>query len=86
MWYYNDEPYTETPEDYQGFVYEVEELDTGRKTSAKRTFGNLKLSQRLRRVREEFVRVLKVIGEIIMAQAKRLYHWLKAKVKKDSSE
>ena len=38
MWYYNDEPYTETPEDYQGFVYEVEELDTGRKYIGKKNF------------------------------------------------
>ena len=38
MWYYNDEPYTDTPEDYQGFVYEVEELDTGRKYIGKKNF------------------------------------------------
>ena len=38
MWYYNDEVFNETPEDYQGFVYEVVELDTGRRYIGKKNF------------------------------------------------
>ena len=31
MWYYNGEVFEETPEEYQGFVYEITEVDTGMK-------------------------------------------------------
>lgn len=38
MWHYNDEPFTETPEEYQGFVYEILEKDTGKKYIGKKFF------------------------------------------------
>ena len=38
MWYYNDKEFTETPEDYQGFVYQITELDTGKKYVGKKNF------------------------------------------------
>lgn len=55
MWYYNEEPFNETPEDYQGFVYEVVELDTGKRYIGKKNFWKPKIlpitKTRRRRVR-----------------------------------
>ena len=38
MWYYNNELYNTTPEDFQGFVYEITELDTNKKYIGKKNF------------------------------------------------
>ena len=38
MWYYNDKVFDNTPEEYQGFVYEITELDTGKKYIGKKNF------------------------------------------------
>lgn len=38
MWYYEDELYEDTPEEYQGFVYQITELDTGKKYIGKKFF------------------------------------------------
>lgn len=38
MWYYNDKVFDHTPEEYQGFVYEITELDTGKKYIGKKNF------------------------------------------------
>ena len=38
MWYYNNEPYETAPEEYQGFVYKITELDTGKKYIGKKFF------------------------------------------------
>ena len=55
MWYYNDEVFNETPEDYQGFVYEVVELDPGCRYIGKKNFWKPKTlpitKSRKRRVR-----------------------------------
>ena len=55
MWYYNDQTYEETPEEYQGFVYQITELDTGKKYIGKKNFWKPKIlpknSKRTRRVR-----------------------------------
>lgn len=55
MWYYNEEEYNETPEEYQGFVYEITELDTGKKYIGKKNFWRPKTlpitKSRKRRVR-----------------------------------
>lgn len=55
MWYYNDEVFNETPEDYQGFVYEIVELDTGYRYIGKKNFWRPKTlpktKSRKRRVR-----------------------------------
>lgn len=55
MWYYNNEPYDSTPEDYQGFVYLITELDTNRKYIGKKNFWKPKIlpvtKTRKRRVR-----------------------------------
>lgn len=37
-WTYNDEPFEATPEDYQGFVYKITELDSGKKYIGKKFF------------------------------------------------
>ena len=38
MWTYNDNEYDETPEEYQGFVYVITELDTNKKYIGKKFF------------------------------------------------
>ena len=38
MWTYNDNEYDETPEEYQGFVYIITELDTDKKYIGKKFF------------------------------------------------
>ena len=38
MWLYENKPFEETPEEYQGFVYEVTEIDTGKKYIGKKNF------------------------------------------------
>ena len=55
MWYYESKEYDETPEEYQGFVYVITELDTGKKYIGKKNFWRPKVlpknSKRNRRVR-----------------------------------
>ena len=55
MWLYNDKPFEHTPEEYQGFVYQITELDTGKKYIGKKFFWKPKISPinktRKRRVR-----------------------------------
>ena len=55
MWYYDEQPFDQTPEDYQGFVYEITELDSGKKYIGKKNFWRPKVlpknSKRSRRVR-----------------------------------
>ena len=55
MWYYNDEQYESTPEDYQGFVYLITEIDTDKKYIGKKNFWKPKTlpitKTRKRRVR-----------------------------------
>jgi|TARA_R110000803_G_scaffold162597_1_gene226241 hypothetical protein len=55
MWIYNDKQYVDTPEEYQGFVYLITELDTGKKYIGKKNFWRPKTlpknSKRNRRVR-----------------------------------
>ena len=43
MWYYNEEAFDETPEEYQGFVYMITELDTGKKYIGKKFFWKPKI-------------------------------------------
>lgn len=38
MWYYENKEFDETPEEYQGFVYRITELDTGKKYIGKKFF------------------------------------------------
>lgn len=55
MWYYKGKEYDETPEEYQGFVYLIAELDTNKKYIGKKNFWKPKVlpknSKRSRRVR-----------------------------------
>ena len=55
MWYYKNISFKETPEDYQGFVYEITELRTGKKYIGKKNFWKPKTlpknSKRKRRIR-----------------------------------
>jgi|TARA_R110000744_G_scaffold245906_1_gene362520 hypothetical protein len=43
MWYYNDGVFEETPEEYQGFVYMITELDTQKKYIGKKFFWKPKI-------------------------------------------
>lgn len=38
MWTYNNEPFETAPEEFQGFVYKITELDTGKKYIGKKFF------------------------------------------------
>jgi len=38
MWIYEDKPFMDTPDEYQGFVYCITELDTGKKYIGKKFF------------------------------------------------
>ena len=55
MWYYCNEPYDEAPEEYQGFVYLITEIDTDKKYIGKKFFWKPKIlpktKTRKRRVR-----------------------------------
>ena len=55
MWIYNDNILEETPEEYQGFVYMITELDTNKKYIGKKFFWKPKIlpitKSRKRRVR-----------------------------------
>ena len=42
MWIYDDKKFNETPEDYQGFVYQITELSTGKKYIGKKNFWSPK--------------------------------------------
>ena len=56
-WYYHDEPYVNTPDEYQGFVYVITELASGKKYLGKKNFWRPKVlpknSKRSRRVRSK---------------------------------
>jgi len=55
MWLYEGKEYNETPEEYQGFVYQITEIDTGKKYIGKKFFWKPKTlpitKTRKRRVR-----------------------------------
>ena len=55
MWYYNNELFETTPEEYQGFVYQITELHTNKKYIGKKNFWKPKVlpinKTRKRRVR-----------------------------------
>ena len=55
MWYYNGKEFSETPNDYTGFVYLITEVDTGKKYIGKKNFYRPKIlpknSKRTRRKR-----------------------------------
>jgi hypothetical protein len=55
MWYYEDKEFTETPEEYHGFVYMITELETGKKYIGKKFFWKPKIlpvtKTRKRRIR-----------------------------------
>ena len=38
MWYYEDKLYEDTPEEYQGFVYQITEIESGKKYIGKKFF------------------------------------------------
>lgn len=43
MWYFHNEPFDEAPEEYQGFVYQITELDTGKRYIGKKFFWRPKV-------------------------------------------
>ena len=55
MWLYEGKEYNETPEEYQGFVYQITDIDTGKKYIGKKFFWKPKTlpitKTRKRRVR-----------------------------------
>ena len=57
VWKYNDKEFNETPEEYQGFVYEIRELSTNKKYIGKKNFWRPKTlpknSRRPRRIKKK---------------------------------
>lgn len=55
MWYYKDKEFNDTPEEFQGFVYIITDINTGRKYIGKKNFWKPKIlpktKKRKRRVR-----------------------------------
>ena len=55
MWQYNQKEFTQTPEEYQGFVYKIRELSTNKKYIGKKNFWRPKTlpknSRRSRRIK-----------------------------------
>lgn len=55
MWYYNQKEFNETPEEFQGFVYIITNINNGRKYVGKKNFWKPKIlpktKKRKRRVR-----------------------------------
>ena len=55
MWYYKEKEFNETPEDFQGFVYMITDINTGKKYIGKKNFWKPKIlpktKTRKRRVR-----------------------------------
>ena len=43
MWYYKDKEFDTTPEEYQGFVYLITEIETGKKYIGKKFFWKPKI-------------------------------------------
>ena len=58
MWLYDGKEFTDTPEDYQGFVYVITELDTNKKYIGKKNFWRPKvLPKNSKRTRRQRTRV-----------------------------
>jgi len=58
MWLYDGKEFTDTPEDYQGFVYLITELDTNKKYIGKKNFWKPKvLPKNSKRTRRQRTRV-----------------------------
>ena len=43
MWYYNGKEFNETPDDYQGFVYKITNINTDKKYIGKKNFWKPKI-------------------------------------------
>ena len=81
MWIYNEQIYDETPDDYQGFVYVITELDTDKKYIGKRTSGGLKYYQKIVKELEGYEPKPNPTGETIMDQIRKFRFSLSPKGK-----
>ena len=74
MWYYEDFPFApddEWLEPYQGFVYQITEVDTGKKYIGKKFFGNPKSFLLLKQENAEKELVSSPTGRITMVRQNR---------------
>ena len=65
MWHYNNKLFETTPEEYQGFVYEITEIDTGKKYIGKKNFWKPKTLPITKHVRDAYEHVLNLTGKNI---------------------
>lgn len=56
MWYYQNKEFTETPEEYQGFVYLITNKKTGMKYVGKKTFWSVRRIKQKGKTRRKVVR------------------------------
>jgi len=75
MWYYENKEYNETPEEYQGFVYLITELDTAKSISVKRTSGGRKYYQKIQKETGGFGHEWNLTGRSTLAQTRKYKDW-----------
>lgn len=84
MWLYNDTEFTETPEEYQGFVYRITEMSSGMMYIGKKFFWKPKVlpktQTRKRRIRtrvesdwKDYYGSSKLVRQLVEANGKENY-------------
>jgi hypothetical protein len=86
MWLYNEKEFNDTPEEYQGFVYQITELDTGKNILVKRTFGNQRSFPKIPRDLDAYELVLSPTGALTLVVVKKSNSSSKKKVKRTIKE
>lgn len=71
MWYYENEEYNETPEEYQGFVYVITELDTNKKYIGKKNFWRPKILPKIQKEIDESGHEWNLIGRTTSDRVKK---------------
>ena len=85
MWYYNGKLFESTPNEFQGFVYQLTEVYSNKKYIGKKNFWNLKFYPSLKHVRDVYAHVLNQTGKnTIVHQMKYASLWNNME-KKDSN-
>ena len=70
-WTHSNKLFEETPEEYQGFVYLITELDTGKMYVGKKFFWKPKTLPVTKTRKRKLKLELNLIGKIIMVQIKK---------------
>jgi len=85
MWYYNNELFEITPEEYQGFVYQLTEINTNKKYIGKKNFWKPKVFPSIKHVKDVYEHVLNLTGKSITARQMKYASLWNNTEKKDSN-